>query len=96
MIIHTPTLEDYIEVIEWSLDKNFEWINGSRSINESQWETYRSKTCVVIDEDGLISYNNVVYIDDTYRIKYMLDMYKFHRLNKEYFVTKFAKKFDLR
>lgn len=50
IIIHTPTLEDWIEVVEYFLEQNIFWfgVPGNR-IHENRWDTHRSWTCVRVN-----------------------------------------------
>jgi hypothetical protein len=80
-IIHTPTIEDYIEVVSWAFEKDMDWCAGPRNTNTSYWNSYKSETCIMIRGNKEISFcdRENVYI----KIKHhnILSMHQFH-LNK--------------
>ena len=47
MVIHTPTLIDYIDIVKDAFSEGIYW-NGKKDndIRESQWERHRKKTCI--------------------------------------------------
>jgi len=92
MVINTPTLEDYKEVVEWAIDQNMRWNSGSRFINEDFWES--SKTCIVIRE-GTLTYCDREYIIDNYDND-IFSMERFRENIRKSFRNKFGKKYGLR
>lgn len=49
-VIHTPTLEDYIEVIKYAIDGGILWNDRrDKTIHEEYWSHHGSETCVNID-----------------------------------------------
>lgn len=58
--IHTPTQEDYIEIVSYLIEvENIPWSdstgNGCRSILEHHWMDYMTETCIGINslDNGL-------------------------------------------
>lgn len=53
LVINTPTLEDYIEVVSYFLYVlKIPWSGNISDILEIQWTDYRDKTCIGLNEDG--------------------------------------------
>lgn len=48
MIIHTPVIEDFINVVKWALDDGKCWYNNDDTINERFWKTHKANTCIII------------------------------------------------
>lgn len=52
-VIHTPTLEDYIDVVGYAHDNGKTWTSGD--FNKHYWTNYyRENTCVRIGQEGLL------------------------------------------
>lgn len=47
--VHTPTVEDFIEVVEYFLDCGLEWRSTGRRLNDHHWNNYKQNTCVTIE-----------------------------------------------
>lgn len=96
IIISTPTLEDYKEVVRWAVDNNNIWRGSrSKSIHEEHWDIYKDETCVLITDDGRISYSDISYAFDEYEIR-IYNMEQFRKLIRTYLIDKFKEKFGLR
>lgn len=96
MVINTPTLENYIEVLEWALEDMVWGGDKSKLIHKDYWETYRSETCVsIINEE--ITYCSKEFVTTRLREDiHVLDMTQFYKFARVDSINKFKKKFDLR
>jgi len=90
MVIHTPTIEDYITVINWCLDQKITWATGNTDINEDYWDSHREKTCIVISD--VVTYCSKGYVINNYNKDNIINMAQFYEHTK----NKFGLKFDLR
>ena len=72
IVIHTPTLEDYEDVVKYALSIGVKWANGSTSIYTEQWHTYKKVTCVHIFNTILLFSSYSYFVDESYQI---LDIY---------------------
>lgn len=95
IIIHTPTIEDYIEVLEWALDQNMLWNSGNDSIHEDYWYVNESETYVIIKNE-ILSYSRGSYILGNFKETDIVNMTEFRKNNREFLTRMFGKKFDLR
>ena len=48
LVVHTPTLEDYIRIITYLFSTGVAWSNGSTDIKREYWNLYKKNTCVHI------------------------------------------------
>ena len=62
VIIHTPTQEEYNQVVQRCFDLGDKWSNGSVYENEMYWENYESQTCI-FKSNTSISYTPKKYIE---------------------------------
>lgn len=93
VVINTPTLKDYEEVIMWALkDTTRRWGSGSRSIHREHWEEYESETCIFIRKDE-ITYCTRTHIFDNYKSLNILDMEKFRRHVEDESINLFERNF---
>jgi len=95
VVIHTPTVEDYIEVVRWAVDQRMHWMSGSGYVHTDYWQHYFSDTCIMI-EDNILSYCSRVFINDSFKNVGILDMLQFQKYSRRYIIKQFGKKFDLR
>ena len=58
IIIHTPTLEEYKQVVQRCLDLGGMW--GGGSLNEEYWRVFQDQTCIFF-EDKRLSYGSKDY-----------------------------------
>lgn len=93
-VIHTPTLKDYIKVIEWAFDQDMEWHDGGRSICEFYWEEYGSELCIII-RNGVLTFCRREYVISNYETD-ILSMKQFHKKTRVDSINKFGKKYGLR
>ena len=56
IVIHTPTIEDYVEVVECAISEGAHWENESTDIEKYVWKRYKERTCVHIE-------NSMIYYD---------------------------------
>jgi hypothetical protein len=90
MIIHTPTIDDFIEIVDWAFDQGIMWCSGSDSISESFWYKHNINTCVIIDKQ--LSYCRRAYAIVSYNKENILSMAEFHLKNKISYMKKFCLK----
>ena len=59
-IIHTPTLEDYREIVKCAISRGMTWRSGCTRVFDVYWKSYdrRQETCIIIDEYNLLSCSN--------------------------------------
>lgn len=69
VVIHTPTIEDYVHLLKHALENGYEWNSGCRTVLEKYWDKYKSETCVNIRKEGLIFNRRTYYINNGYNIK---------------------------
>jgi len=91
--IHTPTLEDYLFVVNWAIDQNIFWNNSNNRINEEYWEDYRSKTHIIIG--ACITYSNEAYAESHYG-EIIISTEEFSSQIIDIIRDKFKQKYDLR
>lgn len=79
-IIHTPTIEDYREIVRYAIDRDIIWKSGHICIFESYWENNnrRQETCIVIDNYNRLSCSNRKDVAETRRGIPVLDKHKFY------------------
>ena len=58
-IIETPTLEDFISVVQLSLDQNIPWATGDRNIKEYYWKSNGKNTCIIISSKASSSFGSL-------------------------------------
>lgn len=75
MIVHTPTVNDYIKVVEYAIYCDVRWNSGHDKIFDDYWYKYKSNTCVNINTAGM-NYNNFTYY--FYMGEVILSIEKFH------------------
>ena len=77
IFVHTPTIENYIEVIEYALSVGMRWRVTGKIINTQYWHYWKHDTCVAIDYEihvSSISFvfgrlgKNVINMDNFYNI----------------------------
>lgn len=51
IIVHTPTIEDYIKVVSTTIDHGITWCDGDTSIMVENWAFNKTKTCIIIEYD---------------------------------------------
>lgn len=91
IIVHTPTLEDYIKVVEWAIDQGIIWASRSRHVHKDFWEVYRSKICIII-EDGKLLFCEKKHALNTYKTEIL----NIEQFTKEYTINWFRRKYDLK
>lgn len=78
LVIHTPKLENYMEVVEYALDCGYKW-NGLYCYNthESFWsDRFRTETCVSVSEKLILFGSYEYYTIWTHlRVITMMDFY---------------------
>lgn len=97
MIISTPSMEDYVDVVRWAIDQNMIWRNESTLIHRHYWREYRSDTCIIITNNELM-YADADYCKrnyDPYEVD-MFDMKQFYKYTREYHYEKFREKYNLK
>lgn len=92
IIVHTPKLEDYIEVVKWAIGEDKEWNGGGKGIWERLWNNYRHETCVLIKDR--IMYCSMDWATNNY--KNILDMKQFREKIGVNRVERFGKKYNLK
>jgi hypothetical protein len=96
IVISTPTVKDYIEVVEWALYyKDVKWQCGSRDINEKYWDRYIHDTCIMV-KNNIITYCNKSFIFDHYKQVDIISILQFYKDNKESRVKMFGNRFGLK
>ena len=89
MIIHTPTIEDYMIVISWVRDMKISWYSaGSKSINKCCWDLHKDRTCIIIRHT--MRYCSKYYADCIE--KDILNMVQFYKYAECYFGLRFGLK----
>lgn len=69
MIINVPTIEDWIEVVEYFVDKDITWEWTGKQINEYRWTEYKQNSCICVSEEHLYwshksSYTNITTMEE--------------------------------
>jgi hypothetical protein len=92
--IHTPTIEDFVEVVELSLYLGNRWRCGSTSIQENYWVNNGDSTCIIV-KNGIITYCNKLYalVGPRYHI---INMELFRYDNRKDRLKIFKNKFKLK
>lgn len=81
IIVHTPTISDYREIVKFIICNNITWNNGSKLIHEEYWICYdREETCIIINNNELIV---------CAPLKLAFENYEEPILNKSEFYSKF-------
>lgn len=63
MIVHTPTLEDFNEVTEYSYNIGKEWAVTTRDRISNIWLRYGEDTCINMKSKTLLYCHYAYYID---------------------------------
>jgi len=93
IIVHTPTLEDYIEVVQWFLDQGMTWRSASTDINKNYWYKYRHRTCIFVD--NTIAYDDKIGLMQKYGSK-IINMEQFRKTSRIRVLLINKAKYDLR
>jgi len=51
IIVHTPSIEDFVEVVSIAIKHGITWCDGDTNIGKSNWRFNRTKSCILIEED---------------------------------------------
>lgn len=76
--IHTPTLENFVEIIEYMFKvNNITWGGryGSKEIHKERWNRYKQDTCIWV-------YNDAIYWTELRDCMNPLSMKDFYHKNK--------------
>lgn len=85
IVVHTPRLEDYIEIVGYFLKCGCKWASGDCHILNDIWKDYESETCIHIMED------EITYSDIKYCVRHNEDIFN---VKDFYFRIKCEKIFD--
>lgn len=87
MIIHTPTLADYINVVKDAFSEGIRWTSveyghlvarGRDGIRERQWDTYGTMTC--INKGSILLYaSKGYYISNKFQVLSIEEYYRHHK-----------------
>lgn len=80
IIVHTPTLEDYIEVVKYAISIGINWIHADNNnyIKIDYWEDYREKTCININfYTECTTYSSYMFYTECF--KKIISMEEFNR-----------------
>jgi len=91
MVISTPTIKDYINVVEQLISQGMRWCTNKSSVNSRFWETYGPNTHVIVRCGKILSYCGITYVND-YHLE-VTEAYKFLQIN---FYDYFKEKYDLK
>lgn len=92
MIVFTPTLEEYIDVVKWSIGDGKYWCNGEKTINEWFWRNYENEMCIIFRNDTL-SYSSLFFA----KLNYKTEIYNTHTFYMEVMCSKYlGKRYNLR
>jgi hypothetical protein len=84
VIIRTPTVNEYIKVVEFFLNRGYIWRSTSIDIQEKWWYKYKSETCIIIAND-IIAYCRRTYSFSTINA----DIIYFYQYTRIYYMEKF-------
>lgn len=88
-VIHTPTIEDYITVINWYLAQKITWATGNTNINEDYWNNHKENTCITVSD--VVTFCSVGYVIVTYN-RSPINMTQFYKCTKTSFGLKYGLK----
>lgn len=91
--VNTPTLEDYLIVIEWALSQGMSWRSGDCSAHRYYWSSYFSKTYIVLSDNN-IAFCSLEHAESRYK-EYMIDVDKFYSTNNIHSFNTFGMKYNL-
>lgn len=93
-VIPTPTLEDYLFVIEWAFYQGMRWSSGSKYFHEDYWDIHKQKTHIIIKE-GYLMYCSTDFAIRNYN-EHICNANHLHSVTLRYHIDKFRKKFNLK
>lgn len=94
VIINTPTYKDFKEVLENAFNRGRKWCDGKTEISESNWNSYRTSTCIIV-RDKYLSYADYPYSVETYDVD-ILNMEQFRENIRKILPSNFGEIYDLK
>lgn len=77
IVIHTPTIGDYIGVVEYILECGYRWCGMHRaSVNESLWYEYEEDTCIEVKNDTIYIGDYDYFLSYNISINNMVDFFR--------------------
>lgn len=77
--IHTPYIEEFIDVAEYALNRGYFWNGGDYNICKMLWYDYKERTCINVE------YGRIYYADYVFYIRYykhVLEYRDFYTMTK--------------